>query len=375
MPRVFGTSAIGRAGRLCLLIAASIMTAGVAHASSACTLEDIEQLFHDVVARVQPSVVAVIAYSGISPDASGEEGELGSLKKHVGSGVIVDDLGHVLTTTSVVGNSRQLSVRTYGGRQLAAVRVGVDPVSKLVLLAVKGLEHDPAQVGSSAGLAPGSWLITVGQGEGAYPSSAFGTFAAISARSAPPVPGGLIHLTAPVFPGQTGGAVVNLAGELVGVLLGPLSREGITDTSTTGEAASLVGLASDLSVAIPIDTAREVARQLDVNGTVSPGFLGVSVQVPAEGLRVLLKIEEGVLIKDVLAGSPADAAAIEVGDIIVSFDGETVNDPAELANLVSAHRPGDRCLVGLMRGDIPLQRQVTLSATPASYVTRRAAGQ
>jgi serine protease Do len=113
-----------------------------------------------------------------------------------------------------------------------------------------------------------------------------------------------------------------------------------------------------------------VATELDKNGTVSPGFLGVRVQMPTDALRELLGFgkDEGVLIDSVVQGGPAEAAAIEAGDVILAFDGETVRDPAALARQVSARRPGDRCSVVLLRGDLRLERHVTLGAQPATLV-------
>jgi serine protease Do len=352
--------------------AAWLVAATAVQASGPCDLNDVEAQFRAVIDAVQPSVVTVIAYS---PRRDRADEGIEALKKNVGSGIVVNDRGHVLTTTGVIGGSRDLFVRTQDGRELKAVRLGIDPRSGLALLAVSELRQTPAPMGSSAGLDHGTWLITIGQRQGVYPSCSFGAFTGLAVSPAVSLEGGLLQMTSRVFPGQTGGAVVNLRGEVVGLLLGsmspPAGGDEPAEAAAESSASRIAGLdGTDLSVAIPIDVAREVASELDRNGTVSPGFLGVRVRMPTDALRELLGFgkDEGVLIDSIVQGGPAEAAAIEAGDVILAFDGQTVRDPATLARQVSGCRPGDRCTVVLLRGDLRLERHVTLGAQPATLV-------
>jgi serine protease Do len=122
-----------------------------------------------------------------------------------------------------------------------------------------------------------------------------------------------------------------------------------------------------VSAAVPIDVARRVAAMLAEHGTASPGYLGVKVRMPTPELKDLLRFKEGVLIDEVVSGSPAAVVAIEPGDVILSFEGAPVTEPAELVQMVSGKRPGTVCNLLLLRGDVKISRTVTLGAVPFAY--------
>jgi serine protease Do len=333
--------------------------------AGAADLQSCEQEFQKVVDAVRPSVVAVIAYSSLEshgqPDAGNPE-----LKKSIGSGVVINGDGHVLTTLSVVGSSRNLFVRTQDGNERPAVFLGCDHASDLVLLKVKPEGLSPARLGRPSQLQPGAWAIVVAESFGQYPHYALGSFTALGTAADTTLGGtALMQMSAQVYPGNTGGAVANSSGEVVGVVLGAVSAGG----GMSG--APPANLGQNLSIAIPIDRAEQVAADLAAHGTMAAGFLGVSVRTPAEALKDLLQFENGVLILDVLAGSPADAAGIEAGDVILTFGGHPIRDQVEFARIVAGNRPGARCLVELLRGDVRLSREVTLSTAPAATLASR----
>ena len=141
-------------------------------------LKSCEQEFQRVVTVVRPSVVAVIAYSRADAASSPPEA-IADLKMSVGSGVIMNSQGHVLTTQSVVGSSRNLFVRTYDGNERPAVFLGSDHASELVLLKVNAEGLEPAHLGQPGALRPGAWAIIVAESFGQYPHYAFGSFTAI----------------------------------------------------------------------------------------------------------------------------------------------------------------------------------------------------
>jgi serine protease Do len=332
----------------------------------AADLQSCEQEFQRVVNAVRPSVVAVIAYSNLESaapaTAAGPE-----LKKSIGSGVVINREGHILTTLSVVGSSRNLFVRTQDGNERPAVFLGCDHASDLVLLKVKPDGLEPARLGRPSRLELGAWAIVVAESFGQYPHYALGSFTALGAAADTTGSGtSLMQMSAQLEPGNTGGAVANSSGEVVGVVLGAISPgDGVTGVGT----ASSVG--QNLSIAIPIDRAEQVASDLAQHGTMAAGFLGVSVRTPAAALKDLLQFENGVLILDVLAGSPADAAGIEAGDVILTFAGHQVRDQVEFARIVAGNRPGARCEVDLLRGDVRLTREVILSTAPAATLAAR----
>lgn len=336
--------------------------------AAADNLASCEQEFLHVVDEVRPSVVTVIAYSNLGT-AEGAGGGADALKKSVGSGIVLDGEGHILTTTSVVGTSRNLFVRASDGSERPAVFLGADHETALALLKVKPEGLAPARLGEPQALKPGSWAIVVAESFGNFPRYAFGAFTSVTTGS-PEVDPGLLQMSAQVYPGNAGGAVANTSGEVVGVVRGATSV--VEDGAAGGGPGAPVG--PTLSVAIPIDRASQVAAELATHGSLAPGYLGVKVSTAAPALKDLLNFESGVIILGVLAGSPAEASGIEAGDVILSFGGQPVAKPSELAQLVARARPGERRDVELLRGDVHLTRAVTIGMAPSGgEVDRRAA--
>jgi len=282
-----------------------------------------------------------------------------------------------------VGSSRNLFVRSHDGAERPAVFLGTDYETGLVLLKVKPEGLAPAQLGRPGDLQTGAWAIIVAESFGHFPRYAFGAFTHVAVgRDRPEGERPLLEMSTQVYPGNSGGAVANADGEVVGVVLGAMSGDG---ANPTGEAGGVAGdrsfvatggagsgpgggapMGPTLSLAIPIDRAGHVASDLAQHGSSAPGYLGVRVRTPAPALKDLLRFEHGVVIHEVLAMSPAAAAGIEPGDVILSFGGKMVREPSELAQLVAGVRPGDRRDVELLRGDVRLTRAVTITPAPTS---------
>ncbi len=404
-----------------LLAGACLVVAVPVAASPPKPLGGCEQEFKRVVDGVRPSVVTVIAYSKIGDL---EANSAKTLKKSIGSGVVINTEGHILTTLGVIGSSRNLFVRTHDGVERPAVFLGADHATGLALLKVKPDGLAPAQLGKPQDLQPGAWAIIVAESFGQYPNYAFGAFTRIVAGSGR---GGLepsiLQMTTQVYPGNSGGAVANASGEVVGVVLGAMSggragsgdggdgarltdvpeptpgrgnlpgiaasetapaglalspSDGLSrpsDRSPTsaalepaplgsGGSASSDQVGPTLSLAIPIDRAGQVAADLATHGSSGPGFLGVRVRTSTPALKDLLNFENGVVILEVIAMSPAETAGIEPGDVILKFGGQPVPEPSELAHLVADVRPGERRDVELLRGDVHLTRTVTIGSSP-----------
>jgi serine protease Do len=326
-----------------------------------------EQAFMRVVDEVRPSVVTVIAYSDLPAGTEvGDHNGL-ELKKSVGSGVVVNSAGHVVTALSVIGSSRNLFIRTHDGQERPAIFLGADHQTDLVLLKTRAEGLKPARFGQPGELQPGAWAIIVAESFGDFPSYAFGAFTTVaSADDEAEVPGTL-KMSAQVYPGYTGGAVANADGEVVGVVLAGMSGL-VGGDAQEGNVGAPGG--PSLSLAIPIDHAGRVARELAKHGTMASGYLGVRVRTPAPALKDLLKFEGGVLILDVVRGSPAEAAGVEAGDVILTFAGKQVREEVGFVRLVASLRPSTRCVAELLRGDERLTREVTLSSWPAAQMPR-----
>ncbi len=356
---VMGPSSMPLAVALGLL---GLLVCGLTVPGAAGDLRACEQEFVRVVDTLRPCVVTVIAYSSMDASAIAPgQNAAHELKKNVGSGVIIDGDGHVLTTTSIVGWSRNLFIRTADGGERPAVFLGADHVNGLVLLKVKAEGLKPAPIGQPERLETGALAIIVGESSGDFPNYAFGAFTVVASSGAEPC---LLHMTTQLYPGNTGGAVASTEGRVVGIVIGAMSGVPAARAVRGASAAPNAPSPATVSVAIPIDRAQEVAAQIAEHGTAAAGFLGVRVRTPAPALKDLLNFEDGVLILDVLGGSPAAAAGIEAGDVILSFGGTSVREQAELVRLVAQARPGTRCTVELLRGDLRLTRDVTVGAAP-----------
>lgn len=375
-----------------VLALAGVVGAEVAAGGPAKQLDGCEQEFMRVVEGVRPSVVTVISYSKIG-ESEGEETERDAakpLKKTIGSGVVINSEGHILTTTSVVGASRNLFIRTHDGAERSAVFLGADQETGLALLKVRPEGLAAAQLGRPGELQTGAWAIIVAESFDKYPRYAFGAFTRVVSGDGGP--GGelaLLQMSTQVYPGNSGGAVANANGEVVGVVVGAMSAAGMAEPEAAGGAEELAGgnpavtaqkgmgwsartLAASppgpasptLSLAVPIDRAGQVASDLAVHGSSGPGFLGLRVRTSTPALKHLLNFENGVVILEVLPMSPAEAAGIEAGDVILKFGGQPLREPAELARLVAEVRPGERRDLELLRGDVHLTRAVMISAAP-----------
>jgi serine protease Do len=348
-------------------------------AAEARDLISCEQAFMRVVEEVRPSVVTVIAYSDLPGGVEAREHNGLELKKSVGSGVVINSEGHIVTAMSVVGESRNLFIRTHDGKEQPAIFLGADHQTDLVLLKTKPEGLKPARFGQPSELQPGAWAIIIGESFGQFPRYAFGAFTTVASTADDTGMPAMLQMSAQVYPGYTGGAVANADGEVVGVVLAAMSGVLGGESSAANRALPKNGggttVGPSLSLAIPIDHAMRVGEELAKHGTMASGYLGVRVRTPAPALKDLLKFEDGVLILDVVAGSPAEAAGIEAGDVILTFCGTKVREEVGFVRLVASIRPDTRCEVQMLRGDEPLNRQVILSTWPASQVERRAAEQ
>jgi putative serine protease PepD len=303
--------------------------AGTLHARAGGDVSALEAKFVDVVERVSPAVVQITTEDGL------------------GSGVIYDDRGDVVTNHHVVGENRSFEVTLANGRTHRATLVGAFPPEDLAVIRLQGAAPKPARLGNSASLRVGQFAFAIGNPLGLRSSVTQGIVSSVG-RTVSEGPGGgvvtsAIQTSAPINPGNSGGALVDLDAEVVGIpTLAALEPE-------------LGGPAPGIGFAIPSNTVKRIADQLIENGKVidsGRAYLGVRVATSLGGV--------GVLIAGVQKGSPADRAGLRAGEVITAVNHKSIRSAEDLATAVAELRPGQRVPVEVMS---PLGRRRTVTVT------------
>ena len=310
--------------------------------------------------RVTPSVVSVHAaqrrqvspfgadpfFRRMFPELTQEQ-----IARSLGSGVVVDARnGYVLTNHHVIENADEVSVTLSDGRTLKAEFIGSDPDTDVALMRIptEGLTEIPLAAGGQ--LAVGDFVVAVGNPFGVGQTVTSGIVSAVGRSN---VPGAgyqnFIQTDASINPGNSGGALVNLRGELVGI--------NTASFNPRGSAAGNIGL----GFAIPVDLARNVIQQLASTGTVQRGTLGIDTQAVDARLAAGLGLAEarGVVVTRLHGGSSAAAAGLRTGDVIVSANGQRMDDPVALRNLQ-----------GLQPLDAPMTLEILRDGEPRTITAR-----
>ncbi|MCB1770088.1 MAG: DegQ family serine endoprotease, partial [Candidatus Competibacteraceae bacterium] len=258
-------------------------------------------------------------------------------RSSVGSGFILSPDGYVVTNAHVVDDMDSIIVGLSDRTELPAEVVGKDSRSDIALLKVKADKPLPTvKIGDIGKVKVGQWVLAIGSPFGFERSATQGIISALG-RSLPRdnyVP--FIQTDAAVNPGNSGGPLFNLDGEVIGVNSQIYSRSGGYQ---------------GLSFAVPVDVVMEVVDQLKTGGKVSRGWLGVMIQEVTPELAQSFNLDKprGALVGQVLPDSPAQAAGVQVGDIIVAFNDQPVYQSSELPPLVGRIRPGSSAPLTLIR--------------------------
>ena len=267
-----------------------------------------------------------------------------------GSGVIISNDGYIMTNNHVVEGGDELSVTLNDNRTFKAKLVGSDPSSDIALIKVEAKDLPTIPFGNSDNLRLGEWVLAVGN---PFNLTSTVTAGIVSAKSRPAASGdqlgvaSFIQTDAAVNPGNSGGALVNASGELVGI-----------NTMIYSQTGNYAGY----SFAVPINIAAKVVSDIKKYGTVQRGMLGVagadvtSELVQKEGL----KVNEGFYVADFAEISAALAAGIEKGDVITAIDGHRITSFAQLQEQLSRFRPGDAVQVTVNRKGAEKTYKVTL---------------
>ena len=278
--------------------------------------------------------------------------------RSLGSGFIISADGYILTNAHVVDGADEITVRLNDKREFKAKVIGADKRTDVALIKIQAAGLPVVKLGDPNKLKVGEWVLAIGSPFG-FDNTVTAGIVSGKARSLPQenlVP--FIQTDAAVNPGNSGGPLFNLSGEVVGINSQIYSRTG-----------GYMGL----SFAIPIDVALDVQNQLRSTGHVSRGRIGVVIQEVTKELADSFGLPkpQGALVNAVENGGPADKAGVEVSDIIIKFDGKNVASSSELPRIVGATRPGSKVGMQVWRKGASKDLTVTVAEIPQDKLASR----
>jgi len=276
----------------------------------------------------------------------------------LGSGFIISADGYILTNSHVVQSAEEITVKLTNKREYKAKLIGTDRRTDVALIKIEATNLPHVKIGDPARLRVGEWVVAIGSPFG-FDNTVTAGIVSAKGRSLPDenfVP--FIQTDVAVNPGNSGGPLFNMKGEVVGINSQIYSRTG-----------GFMGL----SFAIPIDMATEIAEQLKSGGKITRGRIGVVIQPVTKELAdgFGLASPSGALINSVEKGGPAEKAGIEAGDVILRFDGKAVNASEDLPRIVGNTRPGRQVVVQLWRNKTAKEVRVTVSELSDDAVAGR----
>lgn len=273
-----------------------------------------------------------------------------------GSGFIVSSDGYILTNNHVVGGADQVTVRLQDGREFSAKTVGVDPHSDVAVIKIDADGLPKIPLGNSDILEVGEWVIAIGNPFGLSHTLTVGVVSA-KGRSSVGIADyeNFIQTDAAINPGNSGGPLIDLDGKVVGMNTAIFSRSG-----------GYMGI----GFAIPINMAKGIMSQLIETGSVTRGYLGVSIQALTPDLAKSFGIDrrKGVLVAQVVDGSPAAKGGMKQGDVIVRFAEKPVEELASFRNRVSLKPPGSKQSLTIIRNGKEKVLHVTIGKLPDDQV-------
>ncbi|MDQ6672759.1 MAG: trypsin-like peptidase domain-containing protein [Chloroflexota bacterium] len=342
-----------------------------------------------VVRQVKPAVVQITNQQQVQ---TSQFAQPFVVPAGVGSGVIYDNQGHILTNNHVVEGAQQLLVSLTDKRSFPAKLIGADPQTDLAVVQIQGDNLPVAALGDSGQLQVGDWVVAIGNAL-ALPGGPTVTQGVVSALGRtvqepggqpggqqPGQPGGaqpggggaqgtpntgaqaagpflfdVVQTDAPINPGNSGGPLVDMQGRVIGI-----------NTLVAGQAEPGVQ-AQGIGFAISIATAKPIADQLVQSGHVVHPFIGIQYVPlnPALAARLGVQVQDGAVIGQVVPGSPAAAASLQPEDVITTIDGATLQGESALAEAINQHKPGDTISLGVLRNRQQVKVDVTLGELPA----------
>ena len=272
---------------------------------------------------------------------------------NLGSGVIVDPTGYILTANHVIQGADEIKVTLSDKREFKGKIVGSDAMTDIGIIKIDADSLPTIKWGDSDTLRVGETVLAIGSPYGLSQTVTMGIVSAVGRANV-----GIadyedfIQTDAAINPGNSGGALVNVKGELVGI------NTAIFSTS---------GGYQGIGFAVPTNMAKTVMDSLITKGKVTRGWLGVTIQslTPDLAKQFNLKEEKGVLVGDVVDGGPAEKAGLQRGDVIVEFEGKKIEEPTQLRNMVANTPPNKEISLKIIRENTTEIKKATISELPA----------
>ena len=273
-----------------------------------------------------------------------------------GSGFIIDKSGLIVTNNHVVADSDKITVILKDESQYDAKVVGLDPVTDIALIKVNPKKDLPVvRMGNSDDLKVGEWVVAIGAPFGLEYTVTAGIVSAKGRVIGSGPYDDFIQTDASINPGNSGGPLINMKGEVVGIN------------------TMIIAGGQGIGFAIPVDQARSIIAQLETNGEVTRGWLGVTIQDLNENLAGYygLKDKSGAMVADVVPGDPADKAGIKPKDIITEVNGKAVTSSRDLTNLAANLKVGEPASVTILRGGKYQTLEVKIGKRPLTLASAR----
>ncbi len=258
-------------------------------------------------------------------DNKDKEPEERTVPRGVGSGFFISADGYVLTNNHVVADATDIFVTTTDGREFKAKVIGTDERTDVALLKIDAKGLTPLPIGDDSKIKKGQWVLAIGSPFGLDSTVTAGIISAINRDTGDYLP--FIQTDVAVNPGNSGGPLLNLAGEVIGINSQIISRSG-----------GFMGI----SLAIPIDEVMRVVDQLRASGKVTRGRIGVQIGEVTNDVATAIGLSkaEGALVSSVESDSPAEAAGVQPGDVILKFNDRAINRWSDLPRMVGETKPG-----------------------------------
>jgi 2-alkenal reductase len=294
------------------------------------------------VKRVAPAVVTVL---NISDEVDGS-----------GSGVIISTEGYILTNNHVVEGATELAVAFADSTRREAELVGTDPLSDIAVIRVRGEVPGIATIGDSTRLQPGETVMAIGSPLGNFRNTVTAGVVSALNRSVGMLEG-LIQTDASINRGNSGGPLINLSGEVIGI-----------NTLVVRGGGGMLGVdqAEGLGFAVPSDIFSIVSNQLIQTGEMQYPYIGIRYRVIDGDLAVEenLPVSNGALVSDIQAGTPAEQSGLQPGDIITAVDGISLAQDKTLRYVLIQYQPGDTVQLTVLRNGSEIQLDLTFAARP-----------
>ena len=314
-----------------------------------------------LVESVKAAVVNVDVTSRVEREESGGEdpfeqffGGRGRQRPQVrqgaGSGFVIDPRGYILTNNHVVEGAFNIRVRFDDGRTLEAEVLGTDPLTDIALIKLKSPPSNLPflKLGDSEAMRVGDWVVAIGNPFGLASSVSAGILSAKAREIGATQYDDFLQTDAAINPGNSGGPLFNLRGEVIGMN------------------TAIVSGGAGIGFAVPSNLAKALIPQLEKNGKVTRGYIGVKLQNLTPELAKALNVPQssGALINEVTKNSPGDKAGLKADDVVVSLDGKKVEGSSALSRTVALRPPGSAVNLGVIRNGKSQDIKVTLTSRP-----------